>query len=86
MNHKIKRKWVAALRSGEYKQCRGVVARYHFGGGAEYCAYGVLTHKVAEFDGPDIELSAVDLSKIVYMNDVQRLSFNEIADHIEQNL
>lgn len=37
MKPSIKKKWVAALRSGEYKQCRGRLKR-----GDSYCCLGVL--------------------------------------------
>lgn len=37
MNPEVKKKWVEALRSGEYKQCRGAL----FKKGA-YCCLGVL--------------------------------------------
>lgn len=38
MNVEIKEQWVAALESGEYKQCHETL-RNHFG----YCCLGVLT-------------------------------------------
>lgn len=38
MNPKVKQKWVEALRSGKYKQTRGVLRRR----GGSYCCLGVL--------------------------------------------
>lgn len=44
----IKKKWVAALRSGEYKQARRLL---HGGGG--YCCLGVLCEVMAKDTGLD---------------------------------
>ena len=38
MKQEIKEKWVAALRSGEYSQCRSVLRR-----GDSFCCLGVLS-------------------------------------------
>lgn len=38
MNKEIKREWLTALRSGEYKQTRGLLHRYQGG----FCCLGVL--------------------------------------------
>ena len=37
MNQDIKKRWVAALRSGTYKQCKGSLCKNN-----EYCCLGVL--------------------------------------------
>lgn len=41
MNKKLKKKWVKALRSGEYDQGRNVLCRVD-SEGAKYCCLGVL--------------------------------------------
>lgn len=41
-----KKKWVTALRSGEYKQGQGLLRRREKGGDV-YCCLGVLAHLVA---------------------------------------
>ena len=38
MNENIKKLWIKALRSGEFKQCRGHLAK-----DGKYCALGVLS-------------------------------------------
>lgn len=48
MNKELKQKWVAALRSGEYKQGKGKLL-YHENGETSYCCLGVLC-EVAKFD------------------------------------
>lgn len=42
MNAEIKAKWVAALRSGEYKQGRGCLAIRDMKGTISHCCLGVL--------------------------------------------
>ena len=37
MNNEIKQRWVSALRSGEYEQCRGLLRRNN-----QFCCLGVL--------------------------------------------
>jgi len=39
MNAEIKTKWLVALRSGEYKQCKGRLRNY---GRKQFCCLGVL--------------------------------------------
>jgi hypothetical protein len=91
MNHKLKRRWVAALRSGEYKQCQGVISR-HREDGDQYCAYGVLV-KIVGMENQSTKCTSVyaniddaQLSAVVSLNDFQGCSFNEIADWIEEHL
>lgn len=117
MNQDIKKKWVAALRSGEYKQGRNSLKNHE----GEYCCLGVLCDlavreglKVEEkfhpsnrqysFDGdfgflplsvrqwaqlsessPTLT-SGEDKEKLDCLNDLYRLTFNEIADLIEEQL
>ena len=38
MNRKIKKLWIKALRSGEFKQCKGYLSK-----DGKYCALGVLS-------------------------------------------
>lgn len=45
MNEIVKQKWVAALRSGEFQQCRGTLRK-----GDSYCCLGVLS-ELAVRDG-----------------------------------
>lgn len=96
-----KENWLKALRSGEYEQtkgrlfdpefnaycCIGVFAKcndipvdetghHMLDSGGENCGYMHLTNQ--------IEPSEVD--KLWGMNDKDELSFEEIADYIEQNL
>ncbi len=42
MNPEVKAEWLKALRSGEYKQCRGSLAKHNQG----YCCLGVLADVV----------------------------------------
>jgi len=43
MNKKIKKEWIKALRSGEYKQGKGKLCRSEDGGETyQYCCLGVL--------------------------------------------
>lgn len=43
MNPDVKAQWVAALRSGEYKQGQGLL-HYHDGNDDRMCCLGVLSH------------------------------------------
>jgi hypothetical protein len=90
-----RRRWIAALRSGEYRQCSGIL---HFEG--KHCCLGVGELLVY---GPDYDSGGnyyhldeafglignqreLGLNQLVSMNDMQRKSFAEIADHIERNM
>ena len=42
MKEEIAKRWVAALRSGEYKQGKGWLRRVSSEGASEYCCLGVL--------------------------------------------
>ena len=67
MKIELKQKWLAALRSGEYKQCtRALVGTANDGSGVGYCCLGVLA-KVAglnvisgEFTNDKGEIDEVD--------------------------
>lgn len=91
MNAELKAKWVAALRSGEYRQGQGVLKTSK----GEYCCLGVLCDiRGIELD-PDADHGSlydsflalgVSWGAFVSMNDTNGLTFNEIADHIEKTL
>lgn len=101
MDAELKTKWVAALRSGEYEQCRG---KLHDGLG--YCCLGVFGVVIgipradlilrSAFTGaagnnaPELmrlaEIKpAYEKTTLVSMNDSGK-TFPEIADYIEANL
>jgi hypothetical protein len=100
MDAELKKRWVAALRSGEFKQGRGLLRD-----GDQYCCLGVLCSvagiPISE-DGSDAltddgksgayapirdvlgeKASPFDLAM---MNDMDRKSFAQIADYIEEHL
>lgn len=94
MDPELKAKWVEALRSGEYKQCRG---KFEFAG--KFCCLGVLciaAGKPTTDEGAgnwEYVRSALgkgfDPHILARMNDGnhgKRFSFAEIADWIEANL
>jgi hypothetical protein len=85
MNHKLKRKWCAALRGNPERQCFGA---YHKDG--KHCALGELEN-VLRASGAEnlilrshITIEAFD--HVLVMNDCYHKSFPEIADWIETNL
>lgn len=94
MDATLKAKWIAALRSGKFKQGRGQLRK-----GNEYCCLGVLC-KVAripisasgESAGKsgykliDRRISSKASETLWRMNDHQMASFSQIADYIEANL
>lgn len=102
MNPEIKAKWVAALRSGKYKQGRGRLKNTN----NEYCCLGVLcalkTNNPLELDrsfpNEDVVLwSGIDkpnpmlmyndeITPVATLNDDKLLSFSKIADLIEAQL
>lgn len=98
MNADLKKKWVSMLRSGKYKQGFGWLRC----GENEFCANGVYLDVVnPKLWGQNIAkewhwaenyvfiptaVSYKEEKVIEDMNDKKRLSFNEIADYIEQNI
>jgi hypothetical protein len=50
VNLEIKARWIAALRSGQYRQGTGALCRLDESGDPSYCCLGVLT-RLAEDDG-----------------------------------
>lgn len=55
MDPKVKQQWVAALRSGEYKQGQGLL-HYHDGGDDRMCCLGVLSHLAYQAEVCDREV------------------------------
>lgn len=128
MNQDVKQKWIAALRSGDYKQtreqlrrngensycCLGVLtdlydkdetvgSEDHWCGdlysytceGAKYKAESVLPQPVMEWAGlkdynPSVKYSRdttdseLDILSLAYLNDHEYLSFEQIANLIEE--
>lgn len=98
MDAELKRKWVEALRSGEYEQ-----GRLKLNSHGRYCCLGVLCDvaglkwlRCSELGfipaGDHIHQHLVrfgianESSDLVDMNDNQGKTFAEIADYIEANL
>jgi hypothetical protein len=101
MNTKLKAEWIAALRSGKYKQGKTFLRDSV----DNYCCLGVLCEvagEVGEHDAVvggyyyrdtygtlsstmlrEFGMSANLMSKLIGMNDVERCSFDTIADYIE---
>ena len=92
MNKANVRKWVKALRSGKYKQCRG---RLFDGRG--YCCLGiveklagvkpygfVLEQGAREWLGVDEHNPKIGGLEASFLNDRENLTFPQIADRIEK--
>lgn len=88
MNQEVKKAWVAALRSGDYKQTWKMLRRdQHIASEISYCCLGVLNYCIP--GGHDAYYSRTVtkcLSTLVRMNDVELRTFSEIANYIEENL
>ena len=102
MDKELKAKWVAALRSGEYRQAHGQL----WDGTDGYCCIGVLCRlqgatdqllrlnrmNVAPEELPNEGLSTYMRSNLATMNDGiiatgrQPVTFAQIADYIEANV
>lgn len=98
MDAKLKKKWIKALRSGKYKQCKGNLRQ-----GETFCCLGVLAHQAdmkfsRQTDGiytpkehrhsydPIWNLVGESFGReLSGMND-GGASFSKIADYIEKNL
>lgn len=81
MNKDIKKKWVEALRSGDYKQTR---LRLQDKGG--YCCLGVLhlvTETPLDYESVYAMLSEGQAAKCMNLNDNERWNFKQIAEYIE---
>jgi hypothetical protein len=88
MNKFVTEKWLPALRSGEFKQIRGTLCNLD----NSYCCLGVAAKVAWDNVSDDTlyryirDLIGVDRQGsdcLVKLNDVERLSFSEIADYIE---
>ncbi len=89
MKPEYKAPWLAALRSGEYKQGRGRLKREAgvFTRAWYYCCLGVLEDATGVYGNLDcMGLGPNDTEILVRMNDAERQDFNTIADYIEANL
>lgn len=99
MKPEIKDEWVAALRSGCYLQCGGVL-KMPTAHGCFHCALGVLmelaiehgviedydeTSEVPEEVSEWSGLQPHEMRIAVYKNDILTWPFEEIALHIEEN-
>jgi hypothetical protein len=87
----LRDEWVKALRSGEYKQCRGTLYDYNK---TAFCCLGVLS-EIAEARGEGKQsfqemIGGLDPTntpgKLVDMNDAHGATFAAIADWIEANV
>ena len=94
MDAEIKRKWVEALRSGEYKQGRNALVGFSYEENKLYlCCIGVgfcIVRPSEDVNGSDTDtasavlgLAAEQQDTLVNMNDEKKMSFAEIADYIE---
>lgn len=90
MDPELKQKWIAALKSGEYKQGKACL---HNEDEDTYCCLGVL-NEVAQLGVPGDSgylggaaiLAPYIQGEIVRMNDCLGYSFEGIANWIEENL
>lgn len=96
MNIELIRKWVAALRSGKYAQCRGVLESkvlFDTADSSSYCCLGVLQQVEPGIgsDGgllyrPDLNRHigcSLNQDELAKLNDDDGKTFSEIADFIE---
>lgn len=101
MNKKVKRKWLAALRSGNYEQTRGFMTTVELRDGEAhtmYCTMGLLEsvvmgrkhmHTFSCIDHDLVKkagLTMLDANLIIELNDKYKRTFEEIADFIEAAL
>jgi hypothetical protein len=97
MEAELKKRWIAALRSGEYKQSEGMLAVLvsdpELSGACfpaekciSFCCLGVLgaliDPKCVQY--PDF-LESETRRLCIHWNDTAGLTFNEIADKLEKN-
>ena len=83
MSPEVKAKWIEALRSGRYRQCIGRMSRLD-AKGCSYCALGVL--RVIGGRREEVLLRPDLRDYIINLNDRLKLSFEEIADSLEDLL
>jgi hypothetical protein len=101
MDPAVKRKWLKALRSGKYRQCKRTLTDGH----GSYCCLGVLGRVVGDMSSDEdlgsmpsdgirerVNLSSAAADKLSVMNDRRTASgrimydFKKIADWIEEKL
>lgn len=106
ISKKVKKEWVKALRSGEYKQGRGALCK-ETGGQYLFCALGVLADIAVDgywvraaknrwslllgdtrYTGglPKKVIPGALNAAVTSINDVDYLTFSQIADWIETNV
>lgn len=94
------RKWVKALRSGEFKRTTGRLKRVLGNGTEKFCCLGVvheisgipsigqftLSDKAARWLGLGgwVKDPAIGRTTATMLNDERKMSFNQIADRIEK--
>lgn len=94
-----RRKWVTALRSGDYTQCKGALSREMVDGSEEFCCLGVLGRVVDPHFGDRFHSAYLDApfdaaaglnsrirQLLSSLNDTYGRSFEQIADLIEKNI
>lgn len=89
MDKKLKTKWIKALRSGKYKQCRTILTD-----GKGYCCIGVLGEISGDVDqGYDIASAQFGDKNSAFLQDMndggrgmKKHGFKAIATWIEKNL
>lgn len=94
MDAELKAKWVAALRSGKYRQ-----GRVNLLFNDAYCCLGVLgcemglrkedLYSAYLYELGDLDKSGLDNKTqrlLAEMNDLERADFTVIAEYIERNL
>jgi len=81
MDHKLKRRWVAALRGGYWRQIHEGVTE----GDRGVCGIGILVKILARWP-TEKELAQPAAKQIIILNDEERWPFDRIADWIEENV
>ncbi len=98
----LKRKWIAALRSGDYKQTIGTLVEQDGNNGYKYCCLGVackvawskplLSDILGQGTIPArVEITPIlkkgeAMDRLIDLNDTKKWSFKKIATWIEKNL
>ncbi len=90
MNIDKKERWCEELRSGKYRQTTGRYMSTMPTGEHCFCTLGLLLHVfnltpnisfLHEFNIPEIKRT-----EIIYLNDIRRFTFDEMATWIWENL
>ena len=100
MDVELKKKWVAALRSGDYKQTQGSLGKLADDRLVQFlnpptpldeidsfCCLGVLRmieKPEGPFYYPEVKYDDHGPYNLVTLNDQKKWNFNEIADYIEE--